>query len=234
MSAVDVGYPVAQLGGHPLAVSVNRDDHISAVVPASLSLRRDAESVLPRSGVKGGLPHLGSPAKRTLDAAQRPRRCRMAACAAFERLQPWSAYWLALRARTDSAPRLLLLLSPDFKARKPVALAPSELLAHLVLEHWLRRCAPVTHQDQGRHALRRVAPGCFCSPRKPSVPHRVQLRQPSEPAAQFFGFTEWRSNPLWLTVRAQRTLQPGRDRRRRAISFDGSANPHMTLPAPSH
>jgi len=151
----------------------------------------------------------------------------MAASAAFERLQPWSAYWLALRARTDSAPRLLLLLSPNFEARKSIALAPSELLAHLVLKHWLRRCAPVTHQDQGRHALRRVAPGCFCSPRKPSVPHRVQSRRPNEPAAQVFGFTDWWSNALWLTVRAQRTLQLGRDRRRRAIKFHGSSNARM-------
>ena len=71
---------------------------------------------------------MGSPAKRTLDAAQRPRRYRMAASPAFERLQPWSAYWLALRARTDSAPRLLLLLSPNFEARKSVALHPASCL----------------------------------------------------------------------------------------------------------
>jgi len=160
-------------------------------------LRRDAESVLPRSGVKGGLPHLGSPAKRTLDAAQRPRRCRMAASAAFERLQPWSAYWLALRARTDSAPRLLLLLSPDFKARKSVALTPSELLAHLVLEHWLRRCAPVTHQDQGRPRLAARGPWLLLQPQKTlcSPPCPIEAAE-RESAAQFFGFTGLVIQPL--------------------------------------
>ena len=48
---------------------------------------------------------------------------------------------------------------------------------HLVLERWSRRSAPVTHQDQGLRALRCSAPGCIGSPRKPSVPCRVQSRR---------------------------------------------------------
>ncbi len=81
----------------------------------------------------------------------------------------------------------------------------AEITAHLVLDHWLRRCAPVTHQDQGWRALRCVAPGCVGSPRKPSDSHRVQSTRPIKPAAQVCGFAQARSNPLWLTVRAQRT-----------------------------
>ena len=59
--------------------------------------------------------------------------------------------------------------------------------------------APVTHQDQGLGALRRLAPGCLGSPRKPSVPHRVQLRRSDQLTAQVCGFAQVQSNPLWLT-----------------------------------
>jgi hypothetical protein len=65
---------------------------------------------------------------------------------------------------------------------------------------------------KAQRALRCVAPGCIGSPRKPSVPHRVQSTRPIQPAAQVCGFARVRSNPLWLTVRAQRTPMPGRDR----------------------
>jgi hypothetical protein len=94
-------------------------------------------------------------------------------------------------------------------------------LHNLVFEFWLRHCAPVTHQDQGLRALRCSAPGCVGSPRKPSVPHRVQFTRPIESVAQIYGFARVRSNPSWLTVRAQRTPRPGRDRRRRAIRSPG-------------
>ncbi len=101
--------------------------------------------------------------------------------------------------------RMSLLAKPVFPA--------SGLAAHLVLNHWLRRCAPVTHQDQGLRALRRLAPGCLGSPRKPSVPHRVQLRRSAKLTAQVYGFARVQSNPLWLTVRAQQTpCESGRDR----------------------
>ena len=96
-----------------------------------------------------------------------------------------------------------------------------EFTAHLVLDSWLRRCAPVTHQDQDLRAFRFGVPGSVCSPRKPSVPYRVQYTRPVGPAAQVCGFARRRSNPLWLTIRAQRTLRLGRDRRRRAIRSDG-------------
>ena len=81
-----------------------------------------------------------------------------------------------------------------------------------------RRSAPVTHQDQGRARLAaRWAPGCVCSPRKPSVPHRVPSRGRTRLTAQFLGYTARCSNPLWLTVRARRTLiNLGWDPRRRA------------------
>jgi hypothetical protein len=84
----------------------------------------------------------------------------------------------------------------------PERIGPSP--ARLVLTVWLRRdSAPVTHQDQGFTASQRLAPGCVCSPRKPSVPHRLQSRQPSAgSAAQVCGFALRRSNPLWLAVRA--------------------------------
>jgi hypothetical protein len=90
----------------------------------------------------------------------------MAASAAFERLQPWSAHGLALWVRIDSASRLLLLRGPVLQPRESVALAPRELLAHLVLAHWLRRCAPVTHQDQGSARLAVRGPWLHWQPQK--------------------------------------------------------------------
>jgi len=137
----------------------------------------------------------------------------MAASAAFGRLQPWSAYWLALRLapiQHTSSP----VLGPVSRARESFHFP----LASVSCSHtWfsLIGCA-AAHQSpiriKAQRALRCVAPGCIGSPRKPSVPHRVQSTRPIQPAAQVCGFARMRSNPLWLTVRAQRTLMPGRDR----------------------
>lgn len=111
----------------------------------------------------------------------------------------------------------------------------AELTAHLVLEQWLRCCAPVTHQDQGVRTLRRVAPGCRWQPQK-------TLCSPPRPihAADRIGRTG-----LWLRTGAiqplvahgtgaTNSLVPGRDRRWRAIRSHGCANPGTTLPPPSH
>jgi hypothetical protein len=154
----------------------------------------------------------------------------MAARAAFERLQPWSAFWLALQLaliqRTSSP-----ALGPRIPGPRIPVPGTRESLTRLVLAHWLRRCAPVTHQDQDLRASRCVAPGCFCSPRKPSVPHRVQSTRPDKPAAQVYGFAQARSNPLWLAVRAQRTLMPGRDRHAACNQVSWFYQPHSDTAA---
>lgn len=112
-----------------------------------------------------------------------------------------------------------------------------ESYAHLVLEQWLRRCAPVTHQDQGFPAFRQLAPGCVCSPRKPSVPQCVQA---SRPVAVGLGRTD-----LWLrrvaiqplvarAAGATNSCNVGGIGTRRAIRSYGFSNPKATLPWPSH
>jgi hypothetical protein len=158
----------------------------------------------------------------------------MAAGAAFERLQPCSAYWFSLQPAPTQYTSISPTLGPRFAFPQLCRPGCGEFPAHLVLVHRLRRCAPVTHQDQGWPSLRCAAPGCDGSPRKPSVPYRVQCSRPGKPAAQVCGFAQWRSNPLWLTVRAQRTPCPGGIGTRRAIRSHGFTNPIATLPRPSH
>jgi len=99
-----------------------------------------------------------------------------------------------------SHPRQVKRINPYNRSRIPFLPRPvfqtAEFTAHLVLEQWLRRCAPVTHQDQGSVALRGPAPGCTRSPRKPSVPHRVQSTRRALPIAQVFGFATRAIQPL--------------------------------------
>src|SRR6185369_2274696 len=89
---------------------------------------------------------------------------------------------------------------------------------------------PVTHQDQGGHDEPVLTPGCFGSPRKPSVPHRVQCPRARRARTDPW-FRAWRSSPGWLAMRAQPRLL---GRGRRAIRSSGSANPYVALPPPPH
>ena len=104
------------------------------------------------------------------------------------------------RGSPISHPRQLKQIKPYDQRRisflAKLVFPATELAAHLVLNHWLRCCAPVTHQDQGLVALRRLAPGCLGSPRKPSVPHRVQLRRSDKLTAQVCGFPRVQFLPL--------------------------------------
>ena len=121
-------------------------------------------------------------------------------------------------------------------AIRPRILLPSsvfqsaEITAHLVLE--LVGCA-VAHQSPIRikavRALRCVAPGCVAAPENPLFPTVSNRRGPTcRPHRSVASHADRRSNPLWLTVRAQRTLDTlGGIGARRAISSHGSANPQM-------
>ena len=104
-----------------------------------------------------------------------------------------------------------------------------EITAHLVLERWLhpKRTSHPSGSRPSRLAARgpwlRLQPQkTLCSPPRPILAAGLASRT-----------ALWRSNALWLTVRAQRTHGHGWDRRRRAISRNGSANLRTTLPAPS-
>lgn len=96
----------------PSAISVTGDDLFQRSSPHPCH-RRDAESGLPRRAVKGGLPHMGGPVKRTLDAAHRPRRCRMAASAA-------DAEIATMRRCLDTGPACLAWLGDQPRWRAPI------------------------------------------------------------------------------------------------------------------
>jgi len=86
-------------------------------------------------------------------------------------------------------------VAPAFFPSKACIPQPQSSPPHLVLEQWLRCCAPVTHQDQGLRALRRVCPWLRWQPQK-------TLCSPPRPihAADRVGRTG-----LWLRIGA---IQP--------------------------
>ena len=55
---------------------------------------------------------------------------------------------------------------PRILSLQSLSSSPSEITAHLVLERWSRRSAPVTHQDQGLRVSRRVGPWLRLQPQK--------------------------------------------------------------------
>jgi len=84
-----------------------------------------------------------------------------------------------------------------------------------------------SHPSGSRHTRREARlPWLPSSPRKPSVPHRVHSARPALRPHNCVASSQRCSNPVWLAVRALRTLRLWRDRHRRAI------NSHSSSPAP--
>ena len=111
-------------------------------------------------------------------------------------------------------------------------------------KHWLRRSAPVTHQDQGIELG-----GCpphssplavFAAPENRPFPSPSTHRGALRPCTGLVAACPWppraaRSNPIWLRLRALRTPSTlGRDRRRQAFRSHGcEPTPSSALPASS-
>ncbi len=146
----------------------------------------------------------------------------------------WQTHAPAPQERT-----LLSLRIPPSRLHSP----SSDLPRTWFSKHWLRRSAPVTHQDQG-FELGGCPPhspplAAFAAPENRLFPSPSTHCGTRRPRTGLVAACSWRpraarSNPIWLRLRALRTPSTlGRDRRGQAFRSHGCANPNSALPAPS-